>query len=46
MANWKLCKHEFVMIDEFDVKARGNDQMADMANLASKLGSSDSAEND
>ena len=41
-----MLKIQKIMIDEFDVKARGNDQMADMANLASKLGSSDSAEND
>jgi hypothetical protein len=34
------------MIDQFRVEAKANDQLADMSDLAAKLGSTDSAEND
>ena len=34
------------MIDKFGVKAKANDMLSDMADLASKMGNSDSAEND
>ena len=41
-----MLKIQKLMIDQFDVKARSHDQLADMSDLAAKLGSSDSAEND
>ena len=41
-----MLKIQKLMIDEFGVKARSKDQLAEMADLAEKLGSSDSAEND
>jgi hypothetical protein len=41
-----MLKIQKLMIDEFGVKARSKDQTADMVDLASKLGSADSAEND
>ncbi len=41
-----MLKIQKLMIDQFDVKAKANDQLADMSDLASKLGSTDSAEND
>ena len=34
------------MVDVFGVVAKSNDMISDMADLASKLGESDSAEND
>ena len=41
-----MLKIQQLMVDQFDVKARSHDQLDGMADLASKLGSSDSAEND
>ena len=41
-----MLKIQKLMIDQFGVKAKANDQLADMSDLAAKLGSSDSAEND
>ena len=41
-----MLKIQKLMIDEFAVVARSKDQTADMVDLANKLGSSDSAEND
>ena len=41
-----MLKVQKLMIDEFGVVARSNDMLADMSDLASKLGSSNSAEND
>ena len=41
-----MLKIQKLMIDKFGVMAKANDQLADMSDLASKLGSSDSAEND
>ena len=41
-----MLKIQKLMIDQFGVEAKANDQLADMSDLASKLGSSDSAEND
>ena len=41
-----MLKIQKLMINKFDVKARGNDQTDQMASLAEKLGDSDSAEND
>jgi hypothetical protein len=41
-----MLKIQKLMIDEFAIEARAKDQTADMADLAAKLGSSDSAEND
>ena len=41
-----MLKIQKLMIDQFEVKAKANDQLADMSDLAAKLGSSDSAEND
>jgi len=45
-AKLHMLKIQKLMIDEFGVKARSKDMLADMADLASKIGSSDSAEND
>ena len=45
-AKLHLLQVQKLMIDEFGVVARSNDMLADMSDLASKLGSSDSAEND
>ena len=45
-AKLHMLKIQNLMIDEFGVAARSNDMLADMSDLASKLGSSDSAEND
>ena len=45
-AKLHMLKVQKLMIDEFGVVARSNDMLADMSDLASKLGSSDSAEND
>ena len=39
-------KIQKLMIDKFNVSARGNDQTGQIAALAEKLGDSDSAEND
>ena len=41
-----MLKIQKLMVDKFGVKAKGNDMLADMSSLASKVGSSDSAEND
>ena len=41
-----MLKIQKLMIDQFDIQARSHDQLADMSDLAAKLGSSDSAEND
>lgn len=41
-----MLKIQKLMIDQFGVMAKANDQLADMSDLAAKLGSSDSAEND
>ena len=41
-----MLKIQKLMVEKFGVKAKGNDMLADMSSLASKLGSSDSAEND
>ena len=45
-AKLHMLKIQKLMIDEFGVEARSNDMLADMSDLASKVGSSDSAEND
>ena len=45
-AKLHMLKVQKLMIDEFGVVARSNDMLADMSDLASKLGSSNSAEND
>ena len=45
-AKLHMLKVQKLMIDEFGVVARSNDMLADMSDLASKLGSSDSAEID
>jgi hypothetical protein len=45
-AKLHMLKIQKLMIDEFGVVARSKDMTNDMAELASKLGSSDSAEND
>jgi hypothetical protein len=41
-----MLKIQKLMVEKFDVKARSNNQMNQMAALAEKLGGSDSAEND
>ena len=41
-----MLKIQKLMIDEFKVEARSKDQTAELANLAAKLGSTDSVEND
>ncbi len=41
-----MLKIQKLMVDEFGVTARANDQLAAMADLSSSMGSSDSAEND
>ena len=41
-----MLKIQNLMIDKFGVKAKANDMLSDMADLASKMGNSDSAEND
>ena len=41
-----MLKIQKLMVDKFGVKAKANDMLSDMADLASKMGSSDSAEND
>ena len=45
-AKLHMVKVQKLMIDEFGVVARSNDMLANMANLASKIGTSESAEND
>ncbi len=45
-AKLHMLKIQKLMIDKFGIKAKSNDMLADMADLASKLGSSESAEND
>ena len=45
-AKLHMLKIQKLMIDEFGVEARGNDMLSDMADLASKIGTSESAEND
>ena len=45
-AKLHMLKIQKLMIDEFGVEARSNDMLADMADLASKIGTSESAEND
>ena len=39
-------KTKKLMVDEFGIEAKSNDQLAEMVALAGSLGSSDSAEND
>ena len=41
-----MLKIQKLMVDKFGVKAKANDMLYDMADLASKMGNSDSAEND
>ena len=41
-----MLKIQKLMVDVFDVQARAKDKLADIEDLASKLGSSNSAEND
>ena len=41
-----MLKIQKLMVDKFGVKAKSNDMLSDMSDLASKLGNSDSAEND
>ena len=41
-----MLKIQKLMMDQFGVEAKVNDQLADMSDLAAKLGSSDTAEND
>ena len=41
-----MLKIQKLMIDQFGIEARAKDQTAEIADLAAKLGSSDSAEND
>jgi len=41
-----MLKIQKLMVDEFGVTARNNDQLAAMEELAGSMGSSDSAEND
>jgi len=45
-AKLHMLKIQKLMIDKFGVEARSNDMLADMADLASKIGTSESAEND
>ena len=45
-AKLHMLKIQKLMIDEFGVVARSNDVLANMAELASKVGTSESAEND
>ena len=45
-AKLHMLKIQKLMIDEFGVEAKSNDMLADMADLASKIGTSESAEND
>ena len=45
-AKLHMLKIQKLMIDQFGVEARGNDMLSDMADLASKIGTSESAEND
>jgi hypothetical protein len=41
-----MLKIQQLMIEEFDVKARNNDMLGSMSDLAAKLGGSGYAEND
>ncbi|MFL2806206.1 MAG: hypothetical protein ACJ0BI_04295 [Paracoccaceae bacterium] len=41
-----MLKIQKLMVDVFGVEAKSNDMISDMADLAAKLGESDSAEND
>jgi hypothetical protein len=41
-----MLKVQKLMVDAFGIDARSNDQIAKMADLADKLGDSNSAEND
>ena len=41
-----MLKIQQLMVEEFDVKARNNDMLGSMSNLAAKLGGSGYAEND
>jgi hypothetical protein len=45
-AKLHMLKVQKLMIDEFGVVAKSNDMLANMADLASKIGTSESAEND
>ena len=45
-AKLHMLKIQKLMIDQFGVEARANDMLAEMADLASKIGTSESAEND
>ena len=41
-----MLKIQKLMVDEFGIEAKANDQLAEMTALAGSLGPSDSAEND
>ena len=41
-----MLKIQKLMVDVFAVKARANDQLANISDLSAKLGGSNSAEND
>ena len=45
-AKLHMLKIQKLMIDEYGVEARANDMLAEMSDLASKIGTSESAEND
>ena len=45
-AKLHMLKIQKLMIDQFGVEAKNNDMLSDMADLASKIGTSESAEND
>ena len=45
-AKLHMLKIQKLMIDDFGIEARSNDMLADMSDLASKIGTSESAEND
>ena len=45
-AKLHMLKIQKLMIDQFGIEARANDMLSDMADLASKIGTSESAEND
>ena len=45
-AKLHMLKIQKLMIDQFGVEARANDMLAEMSDLASKIGTSESAEND
>ena len=41
-----MLKIQKLMVDEFGIAAKSNDQLAEMTSLADSMGTSDSAEND